>query len=450
MKLRLKYLGFLALFLTGAFLIVTWKAYDIFSQKYAQTYQNMQIQDLEKQAVVVQSQFENLQGLLRAQDNVEPLLKAQNISLLAHIIKEDGKWKAQWFEGQKGLRTQAQGVAQQIPFDSLSTSKKSWHFVNIKGHGQHLAYVIPVFEEGKVNYYSFFFKTDFFSKWFKSSSMAENLTLMSPQIGEIYSLGEKNIEGFEQHKDILAKKQTGLWPVTKQTAILSYFHPDMQLLFVKNIHLQNLVVESTSYLWALFAMIGLLVMVALVALDLLFRGLFQRLSLLTQEVRLHQKTFSMDKNNFADELVELETRVDFWLHQTVSLTAPETGPVAGPMKEETVAVPAQVSQVAEIAADVRSKAINCLGHLNLLKQKGKDVSPQMQMLEKELRELRAMVEPSAVTAKPAQPTFNPLTQKSRSTEELLPNDIISNDMDVQSLLMSIRKPKRESHESQKV
>ena len=99
MNARLKYLVFLGFFLTGSFLIVTWKSFDIFSKKYAQTFQNMQIQDLEKQALIVQSQFDNLQNILSAQTNVEPLLKAQEISLLAHIIKENGKWKAQWFEG---------------------------------------------------------------------------------------------------------------------------------------------------------------------------------------------------------------------------------------------------------------------------------------------------------------------------------------------------------------
>ncbi len=444
MKLRLKYLGFLALFLTGSFLIVTWKAYDIFSKKYAQTYQHMQIQDLEKQAVVVNHQFENLKNILRANENTEALLKAQGIALLAHIIKEDGKWKAQWFEGQEGMRAQAKGVAQQIPFDSLSSSKKSWHFVNIKDHGNHLAYVIPVFTDDKVSYYSFFFKSDFFAKWFQGSSMAENLTVMSPQVGEIYTFGEKAIEGFDKHKGILQNKQTGLWPISKNLALISYFHPDLQLLFVKNIHLQSLVIESSAYLWALFAIIGLLVVMSLVALDLLFRGLFQRLALLTGEVRTHQKTISLQTDRFVDELSELEARLDHWLHEEEAPTAAKAPVVAAEGIVEKVAAPTE-----SLIQELRPKTINCLGYLNRLKTQLKEESPNLHLLEKELRELRALMEP-AQTPRPPQPSFNPLATAVTPESELLPSDTIQSDLDVQSLLKSIRKPKRESHESQKL
>ncbi|MBY0385926.1 hypothetical protein K2X05_12275 [bacterium] len=401
MQLRFKYLGFLALFLTGSFLIVTWKAYDIFSKKYAQAYQNMQIQDLEKQAVIVNSQFEVLQKVLQSQDKREPLLQSMGVSLLAHIIKEDGKWKAQWFEGIEGLRTQAKGVAQQIPFDSLSTSKKSWHFVNIKDHGQHIAYVIPVFEEGKMNYFSFFFKTDFFSKWFKGSLMSESLTLVSPQIGEIYSLGEKGVEGLDRHKDIISKKQTGLWPVSKNVALISYFHPDLQILFVKNISLQNLVIESSAYLWALFAIIGILVVMSLIVMDLVLRQLFQKAE-----------------------------------QQAVS--TPQEQPILVPSKVEPVSVTPAIEKPSPLEEVLRPKAINCLGYLNRFKTQFKEESPHLQMLEKELRELRGLIDP-AESVVAAQPSFNPIHMEA-----------ISSELDVESLLKSIRKPKRESHESKNV
>lgn len=401
MQLRIKYLGFLALFLTGSFLIVTWKAYDIFSKKYAQAYQNMQIQDLEKQAVIVNSQFEVLQKVLQSQENREPLLKSMGVALLAHIIKEDGKWKAQWFEGTSGLRAQAKGVAQQIPFDSLSTSKKSWHFVNIKDHGQHIAYVIPAFEEGKINYFSFFFKTDFFSKWFKGSLMSENLTLLSPQIGEIYSLGEKSLDGLDRYKDVISKKQTGLWPISKNMALISYFHPDLQILFVKNISLQNLVIESAAYLWALFAIIAVLVVMSLVVMDLVLRQLFYKAEM--QETTAPQQV-----------PVILETKV-----------------------EPTIAVPV-IEKQSPLEEALRPKAINCLGYLNRLKAQFKEESPHLQMLEKELRELRGLIDP-AQTVSAIQPSFNPIHMEA-----------ISSELDVESLLKSIRKPKRESHESKNV
>lgn len=388
-------------------MIITWKSFDIFSKKYAQTYQNMQIHDLEKQAVVVQSQFDNLQKILSAQSNIEPLLKAQEISLLAHIIKENGKWKAQWFEGVEGLRSQAKNVAQQIPFDSLSTSKKTWHLVNVKEQGAHLAYVVPVFESGRVSYYSFFFKNDFFSKWFRGASMAENLTLMAPQLGEVFAFGEKPIEGIEKHRSVLAKKQTGLWPTSKTSALVTYFHPDLQLLFVKQIQLQNMVVESASYLRALMVIIFLLVVISMVVTDLVFRGFFQRLEVL-------EETALASKSPF--------------------VPVPEVA--IPPVSVEVAPAPAQSKME---FSEMRTKAINCLGYLNRYKTQNPSSVSQLQLLEKELRELRSLIDPVEPVAKSQQPSF-----------EALHMEPINSDFDVQSLLTSIRKPKREKHESQKV
>jgi hypothetical protein len=405
MSARLKYLVFLVFFLTGSFLIITWKSFDIFSKKYAQTYQNMQVHDLEKQAVIVQSQFDNLQKILSSQNNVEPLLKAQEISLLAHIIKDNGKWKAQWFEGIEGLRAQAKNVAQQIPFDSLSTSKKSWHLVNVKDQGAHLAYVVPVFAAGKVSYYSFFFKSEFFAKWFRGASMAENLTLMAPQLGEIYASGEKPIDGIEKHKTLLAQKQTGVWPTSKSSALVTYFHPDLQLLFVKQIQLQNMVIESASYLRALMLMICLLVIISMVVTDLVLRGFFQRIE-------------------------ELETQAE--------LAPPMKSAVERPVVTTKTEPPIALQKDFDVQG-MRTKAINCLGYLNRYKTQNPSATSQLQMLEKELRELRTIIDPVDSPAVTQQPSFNPLHL-----------DTISSDFDVQSLLTSIRKPKREKHESQKV
>ena len=92
--------------------------------------------------------------------------------------------------------------------------------------------------------------------------------------------------------------------------------------------------------------------------------------------------------------------------------------------------------------NMRAKAINCLGYLNRYKAQNPAATSQLQMLEKELRELRAIidpVEPVPNKTPTQQPSFNPLHL-----------DPISSDFDVQSLLTSIRKPKREKHESQKV
>jgi hypothetical protein len=442
MKLRLKYLGFLFMFLTGSFLIVTWKAYDIFSQKYASSYQNMQIQDLEKQALLVQNQLENIQKLLQEQKDIEPLLRSNDIALLARIIREEGKWKAQWFEGQSGLRVHAKTVAQQIPFDSLSTAKKSWHFVNIKDHGKHLAYVIPVSENGRIQYYSFFFKPDLLARVFKGAPLAENITLISPQVGEIYTVGDRPADGLEKYKEIMIKKQTGLWPVNKQMAVISYFHPDLQLLFVKNIHLQNMVIESSAYLWALFAIIGLLVLMSLASLDLLFRSHFQRLALMTKNLRDHQKSITLEKNNYSDELAELEVRLNHLTQKVPAALATEAPVTAAAAKQTTAA---------EFSVDVnllRPKAIQCLGYLNRLKAEVKEGQAPLQLLEKELRELRHLLEPQQ-SGISSQPYFNPLSESLQKNHDFL-QDEITKEIDVESLLMSIRKPKRENHESQKL
>lgn len=445
MKLRIKYLAFLSLFLTGSFLIVTWKAYDIFSKKYAQVYQNLQIQQLEKQAMLVQGQLAQLQNILQAPESIEPLLKAQHIALMAHILKDNGKWKAQWFEGQEGMRTQAKFVAQQIPFDSLSTSKKSWSMVNVKDRGSYLAYILPVQEGAKTNYYSFFFQPKDLARWVQGTSMSEGLTLMSPLLGEIYSFGQKSIEGFEQHKSILSDKKTGLWPISKDAAIVSYFHPDLQLLFVKNIPLKTLVIGSASYLWALFILIAVLVSACLVVCDLLFRGLFSRLQKLTQNVREQQKMMRLETRQFTDELEELEFRLAQEKQPTV-VEKENVAPAPPP--------PAPISPDTTLIESLRPMTINCLGYLNRLKAQVPSETPALQWLEKELRGLRAQLEESA-HGDLLKPSFNPLSEESvKTTGTVLPEIVESEDqpqeIDVDSILKSIRKPKRESHESQKL
>ncbi len=437
MSTRLKYLVFLGFFLTGSFLIITWKSFDIFSKKYAQTYQNMQVQDLEKQAVIVQSQFDNLQKILSAQTDVEPMLKAQEISLLAHIIKENGKWKAQWFEGIAGLRSQAKSIAQQIPFDALSTSKKTWHLVNVKGQGAHLAYVVPVYQSGKVSYYSFFFKTDFFSKWFRGASTAENLTLMAPQLGEVFAFGDKPIDGIEKHRSLLAQKQTGLWPTSKTSALVTYFHPDLQLLFVKHIQLQNMVVESASYLRALMVIICLLVIISMVVTDLVFRGFFSRMDMLEEQ---GQKTNMLEEQSLQTPMATRMPK-DRQEDSTATFSGESKVRPAAAFESVPVTSPAALTSSAQINFDVpgvRTKAINCLGYLNRYKSQNPAAASQLLMLEKELRELRAIIDPIEKT---------PTAQVASRSTKLEP---ISSDFDVQSLLTSIRKPKREKHESQKV
>ncbi len=455
MKLRFKYLGFLALFLTGSFLILTWKAYDIFSKKYATAYQNMQIQDLEKQASLLSTQMENLRSVLKTTTSVEPLLRFNGIALMARIMKEDGKWKAQWFEGKEGLRLEAKTIAQQIPFDSLSASKNSWHFVNIKNQGKHLAYVVPVQEQGRIHYYSFFFPPNHLARIFSSSPHAENLTLISPQIGEVYSLSDKAVEGLEQHKQILGQKATGLWPLNKKTALVSYFHPDLQLLFVKNIHLQNLVVESAAYLWALFAMMILFVVVAMLAMDLLFRSLFERMGKVVQQLRKNQSSTSLQQNTYQDEMDEIEQRLGYLLQNPKmamadGLTFEET-PVDS--KKTTVENKTPVTPSVDIAA-LRAKSIQCLGYLHRLKE-NKGEGSQLSLLEAELRDLRRMLEPMDRAADRATTTTlksSPFHSASESlrTQENLMSDEKTADIDIDSLLQSIRKPKRGSNEAQDI
>ena len=448
MKLRFKYLGFLALFLTGSFLILTWKAYDIFSKKYATAYQNMQIQDLEKQASLLNTQMENLRSVLNSAQSVESLLRFNGIAMMARIIKEQGKWKAQWFEGKEGLRSEAKSIAQQIPFDSLSASKNSWHFVAIKNQGKHLAYVVPVKQQNRIQYYSFFFHPSHLARIFSSSPQMENLTLISPQIGEVFSLGDKAVEGLEQNRQILGQKATGLWPLNKKTALVSYFHPDLQLLFVKNIHLKNLVVESAAYLWALFAMMILFVVVAVMAMDLLFRSLFERMGKLAEQLRSHQSSLALQQNNYQDEIDEIEQRLGYLLQNPANPNLLEEPIIKKPLTESKN-LPTPLVDVAAL----RAKSIQCLGYLHGLKE-NKGQGSQLTLLETELRDLRRMLEPLdagiALKVPAARPSpFHSASENLRSQENLL-DDEKTADIDIDSLLKTIRKPKRGSNESHNV
>lgn len=489
MKLRLKFLSFIAIFLTGSFLIVTWKSYDIFSSKYVKTFQFMQLQDLEKQAGMLAAHFESLQSVLRERGNVEAQLKSRSISLLGHILHEEGKWKAQWFEGQSGLRAEAQSVAHQIPFDTLSTSKKSWHSVKIKDQGSYLAYVIPVFEKKKNNYYAFFFKKDVFNKAMKGAAFLENITLLNTQGNEIFSMGEGAADILEKNNELLQKKQSGVIALGKTNALGYYFHPDLQLFFVKTFSLQKLMVESASYLMALFAIIALLVGLSLLALDLMLKSLFVRVSAITRDLRVHQGVEPVAEGHRADELTELEMLVERCVQSPISDDLKKTA------AEQAIMLDKVTAEKENLLNTLRPKAINSLGYLHRIKMESKIDSSKWVLLERELRDLRNLLEPmdslnitnpilpNAIAPSPSLESVlaSPLSAKSEPAKTSLihgtslkttptkpvtvaaKSDSFGNSLQVihieetenlpsveetiESALLAIRKPKRERHES---
>jgi len=406
MKIRWKFLSFLAVFLLGSFLIVTWKSYSIFSQKYVKATQQMQLDELEKQGQYISQQFSDLQKILSNPSDVEAQLKARGIGLLAHVVNDDGKWKAQWFEGVPGYRKEAQNMAKQISFEALPTSRKSWHLVQLQEKMRGYAYVIPTAEQkGKVSYFVYFFTKDYLHKLFKGQSYLETLVAYSPQIGQIYAMGDFDDSVIEQNKASIKDRPSGFIPTSKQAGVLYYFNPDLQLYLLKNQPVAPLAVDSPMYLLTLFGIIFLLVGVAAVMFDMLLKILFTRLEYVTASLRMRINTPS-DRKHFGDELEELEYLTHYLEDGGITL---QTDKPAAPTAE---AVSADAGKKHEdFLEQIRPKAINSLGYFHRVKAQVPP-TPNLQLLEKELRELRALIDPATASAQglPPQPApyFNPI------------------------------------------
>ena len=93
MGYRIKFLVFLSVFLIGAFSIITWKAFRVYSESYAQTAIQGEMEILEERVRNIAVDFERFKILVNAKDDLEAQLKALQVPLMAHVIFTEGKWK---------------------------------------------------------------------------------------------------------------------------------------------------------------------------------------------------------------------------------------------------------------------------------------------------------------------------------------------------------------------
>jgi hypothetical protein len=420
MKLRWKFLSFLAVFLLGSFLIVTWKSYSIFSQKYVKSLQQMELQSLEKQGQYISQQFSDLQKILTNANEVEGQLKARGIGLLAHVVNEDGKWKAQWFEGIPGYRKEATNMTKQISFEALPSARKSWHLVQLQEKNRGYAFVIPAVDGPKVSYFVFFLTKDYMQKLFKGQSFLETMVAYSPQIGQVYSMGDFDDGVIEQNRALLTAKQSGFIPTSRQGGVYFYFHPDLQLYLLKTQSMAALQVESPTYLLTLFGIIVMLIALSMVAFDLLLKNIFGRLEYVTASLRMRVETPSSTKH-FTDELQEIEYLTHYLEDGGIILKSDKpSAPPPAPGAESNEA--AQKHE--EFLNEIRPKAINSLGYFHRIKAQV-PATPNLQLLEKELREMRALIDPATATAQgakptPSQPYFNPILDTFKKETSLEP------------------------------
>jgi hypothetical protein len=330
----------------------------------------------------------------------------------------------------------------------LSTTKKSWHLINAKELGSSLAYVIPSLNKNSVSFYVFFLNRDFFTRLFQGQSQLDNVSLVSPYLGEIYSVGLNpgSAETLEKNKKAMMDQQSGVIPAGKRS-MMFLFNPDLQLYLVKTKKLAELTVDKPIYLLTLGLIMALLIGAALFSQDLLLRKvLFENSELNTAPV--------------AEETSEAAS------------VASEA--IATPEKTvEKTPAPAADNKWERIVQQIRPRAINSLGYLNKLKADNK--SPIMTLLETELREMRRLIDPVDATlpgefsgskTAPHQPTFNPFLKDSFSKEMKSKEFLTSSALDAPAVEplapftstieeitakdVLIRKPKRENNESRKL
>lgn len=431
MNLRLKFLTFLGVFLLGSFLIITWKSYNIFSQKYATAMGQAEMQKLEVQAQTIVQRFHNFQIALQESKSLESQLKGLGVQLFAHVINEQGKWKAQWFEGKPGARAMAQSATQQIGFASLSTSRKSWHLVNAKELGSGLAYVIPSVTKTGVSFYVFFLNKEFFSKAFQGQTQQDHISLISPYLGEIYSSGfnPANAETLEKYKKKMMDQQSGVLASDDSRSMIFLFNPDLQLYLVKTKKLADLTVDKPLYMLTLGLMILVLIGTALFAQDLLLK-------------KVQQGELSLDDGPVATPAAQADGQ------EATTETAVAESPADSPA--EALLSPPKDNALDLLLKQIRPKAINSLGYLHKIKQSS--TSPHVTLLEAELRELRSLIDPKELHSEmPAlrtqQPTFNPFLKETftKDAHASVVAQATPEESNEKSVL--IRKPKREANES---
>lgn len=451
MGYRLKFLVFLSVFLTGAFSIVAWKAFRVYSESYAQAAVQSEMNILEERVRGIVSDLERFKTIAGGKD-VETQMKALHIPLMAHVVFADGKWKAQWFEGMPGMREQAKALASQIAFDSSPQSRNSWALVRYQDRSSGYAFIIPKVADNGVHFFSFFMDQKSMAQVLKRNSVVESLHIVSPQAGDIYSSNAQDMKLIEGRiKNLSGQTQGVLTSKSAQNKVVLFqFHPFLQSYVFKVIPQNKVASLPLSRFYGLIAFALILGAIAVYALHLLFVAMFDRLNVAVEKIR---GASGMEELPITarDELVGLEFLADN-IEQNGLVTAP-AATVPAVVATTAPAGPAPVSE-AELTKIVRSRMINCLGYMNRLKTQFQIDSPHMTLLEQELRELRKVVDPqTTATTSSIQPAFNPILS---SYQKELGNDVAKTEVtkkesakttpatDIKvDVAASIRRPKRE-------
>ncbi len=458
MGYRLKFLVFLSVFMAGAFSIIAWKAFRVYSESYAQAAIQSEMDILEERVRGVVSELERFKTVANGK-NVETQMKALQIPLMAHVMFSEGKWKAQWFEGSPGMRGQAKSLASQIAFDSTPQSRNSWAMVRYDDRSTGYAFIIPKMADNAVHFFSFFMDQKSMAQILKKSSVVESLHIVSPQAGEIFSTNAKDMKLIEGRTKNLSGKTQGV--LTGKTAgnqvVLYQFHPFLQSYVFKVIPQNRVATLPLSRFYGLMVFALILGAIAVFALHLLFKAMFERLQVAVEKIR---SASGIEEIPIAahDELVEVEYLADLIEENGLGAAATAVSATTTATVPETTAAPAVAPMIdeAELTKSVRSRAINCLGYLNRIKAQFQLESPHITLLEQELRELRKLVDPqnATISTTPSiQPAFNPILS---SYQKELGNDVIKKDAAkaevakamqnanaILDMTPTIRRPKRE-------
>lgn len=431
MKIRWKLLSFLAVIITGAFLIISWKTQDLYSQKYALLSFQKETQSLEQLSWMVSDRLQGLERALQKGKKVKSVLAYYDVKMLAHVVRESGKWKARWNAGERGFRSQAKAVMKQIPFSSLPAQRKTWHEIMFKNNQQGFAYVIPRKSESSSAYSIFFIDKKFFQNVFSHQVFQGDYTLFSPFLGQIFSTNSNmQLETLiGQQKKQITSSQQGYLNLSEERSAIYLFNPDLQLYLFKTAPTPYFKLGSVDSLVLLFLIAAVLLCITLVAVDFFMRGIFERLERLTDALVAvgtdEQKAISVSS---ADEISSVEMAYNMLVESDgeepmiIKKPALETATIEDQEKAE--------EETTDLIEEIRPKAINTIGHLHKMKEHKEDSpAPYIKSMETELREMRRLMDKAE--AKGQRDVFSPK---------------ITDTQDDKETAFTVRKPRRESDE----
>ncbi|MCB9072946.1 MAG: hypothetical protein H6623_04925 [Bdellovibrionaceae bacterium] len=465
MGYRIKFLIFLGVFLVGAFSIVTWKAFRVYSESYVESSLQSEMEVLEGRVQSIVSEFERFKSLALTKENIDGRLRLLEIPLMAHVIFEEGKWKAQWFEGVKGMREQGKTLASQVAFENLPQSRNSWTPIYFSGQQKGFTFVIPSLADKSVHFFAFFLDGRTMNNLMQKGTIVENMHIIAPQAGDIYatSNADKNLVD-QAFIKVKGKAQGTFLESSNNKIVLFQFHPFLQAYVLKVIPKLRVTSPPLSRFYGLVFFATILVSIALFAMNLLFTALFQRLNNAVEQIG--ESAHIEPTAHVHDELSQIEN-IAIHLHEQPDSRESAHAPV--PFNEKASQTPVVHTPPAPIQAEerladddkriFRSRVINCLGYLNRIKAQFQLESPHVVLLEQELRELRKIIDPvlggptkEALNNKESlQPSFDPILANYQIEQEtpVTLASVVDEMSEVDATLnapFALRRPKRETND----